>query len=161
MGLSFSVLWVITKLTFLRGGEAGLNQFELAFLLLATKCALTETNNINSKIASKSVEFPISKMVHEKHQGKSIRTGNALLLATPKPHLAFLIEICVCYLKQRMRANKRRLPFPSPGNLPNPGIELRSPALQADSLPSEPPEEPLWSRYGYYYLTVIEEETVA
>ena len=31
------------------------------------------------------------------------------------------------------------LPFPSPGDLPNPGIELRSPALQADSLPSEPP----------------------
>ena len=31
------------------------------------------------------------------------------------------------------------LPFPSPGSLPDPGIELRSPALQADSLPSEPP----------------------
>ena len=31
------------------------------------------------------------------------------------------------------------LPFPSPGDLPNPGIEPRSPALQADSLPSEPP----------------------
>ena len=30
------------------------------------------------------------------------------------------------------------LPFPSPGNLPNRGIKLRSPALQADSLPSEP-----------------------
>ena len=30
-------------------------------------------------------------------------------------------------------------PFPSPGDLPNPGIEPRSPALQADSLPSEPP----------------------
>ena len=29
------------------------------------------------------------------------------------------------------------LPFPSPGDLPNPGIEPRSPALQADSLPSE------------------------
>ena len=25
------------------------------------------------------------------------------------------------------------LPFPSPGNLPDPGMELRSPALQADS----------------------------
>ena len=32
-----------------------------------------------------------------------------------------------------------RLPFPSPGDLPNPGIEPRSPVLQADSLPSEPP----------------------
>ena len=27
------------------------------------------------------------------------------------------------------------LPFPSPGDLPNPGIEPRSPALQADALP--------------------------
>ena len=31
------------------------------------------------------------------------------------------------------------LPFPSQGDLPNPGIELGSPMLQADSLPSEPP----------------------
>ena len=30
------------------------------------------------------------------------------------------------------------LPFPSPGDLPNPGIELRSPTLQVDSLPAEP-----------------------
>ena len=29
-------------------------------------------------------------------------------------------------------------PFPSPGDLPNPGIEPGSPALQADALPSEP-----------------------
>ena len=34
------------------------------------------------------------------------------------------------------------LPFPSPGDLPNPGIEPRSPALQEVSLPSEPPRKP-------------------
>ena len=34
------------------------------------------------------------------------------------------------------------LPFPSPGALPNPGIKSRSPALQADSLPSELPGKP-------------------
>ena len=33
------------------------------------------------------------------------------------------------------------LPFPSPGDLPGPGIKPRSPALQADSLPSEPTKE--------------------
>ena len=33
------------------------------------------------------------------------------------------------------------LPFPSPGDLPDPGIEPRSPALQADALLSEPPEK--------------------
>ena len=32
--------------------------------------------------------------------------------------------------------------IPSPGDLPNPGIKPRSPALQADSLPSEPPGKP-------------------
>ena len=35
------------------------------------------------------------------------------------------------------------LPFPSPGDLPNPGIEPGSPTLQADSLPSESQEKTL------------------
>ena len=34
------------------------------------------------------------------------------------------------------------LPFPSPGDLPKPGIKPGSPTLQADSLPAEPPGKP-------------------
>ena len=34
------------------------------------------------------------------------------------------------------------LPFPSPGDLPDPGIEPGSPVLQTDALPSEPPGKP-------------------
>ena len=34
------------------------------------------------------------------------------------------------------------LPCPPPGDLPNPGIKPRSPALQVDSIPSEPPGKP-------------------
>ena len=34
------------------------------------------------------------------------------------------------------------LPFPSPGDLPDPGIEPRFPALEADALTSEPPGKP-------------------
>ena len=34
------------------------------------------------------------------------------------------------------------LPFPSPGDLPDPGIKPRFPALQADYLLSEPPGKP-------------------
>ena len=41
------------------------------------------------------------------------------------------------------------LPFPSPGDLPNPGIEPRSPAFQADALTSEPPGKPI---LGYSWL---------
>ena len=36
------------------------------------------------------------------------------------------------------------LPFPSSGDLPNPGIKPRSPVLQADSLPTEPPGKPIF-----------------
>ena len=40
------------------------------------------------------------------------------------------------------------LPFPSPGDLLDLGIEPRSPALQADALPSELPRKPtLWATY--------------
>ena len=39
--------------------------------------------------------------------------------------------------------------FPSPGDLPDPGIEPRSPALQADTLLSEPPgKPPPWNRWS-------------
>ena len=38
--------------------------------------------------------------------------------------------------------NTRVGPFPSPGELPNPGMEPRCPALQAGSLPAEPPGKP-------------------
>ena len=39
------------------------------------------------------------------------------------------------------------LPFPSPGDLPDPGIKPRSPALQADALTSAPPGKPLLKWY--------------
>ena len=49
----------------------------------------------------------------------------------------------------------RGLPFPSPGDLLNPGIEPRSPTLQADSLPSEPPGKPSHYFFNIYvFLTV-------
>ena len=47
------------------------------------------------------------------------------------------------------------LPFPSPGDLPDPGIEPGSPTLQADALPSEPLGKPFfhWSVfYLQYYI---------
>ena len=41
-------------------------------------------------------------------------------------------------LWMKLRYGRHGLPFPSPGDLPNPGIEPGSPALQADALTSEP-----------------------
>ena len=48
------------------------------------------------------------------------------------------------------------LPFPSPGYLPDPGIEPRSPTLQADSLSSEPPEHLVTEKYvKFSHLTGV------
>ena len=44
------------------------------------------------------------------------------------------------------------LPMPSPGDLPNPGIESRPPALQVDSLPSELPLPRQQKRREYFVL---------
>ena len=44
-----------------------------------------------------------------------------------------------------------RLPFPSSGGLPDPLIEPRSPTLQADSWPSEPPGKPTM-----YWFVILE-----
>ena len=41
------------------------------------------------------------------------------------------------------------LPFPSPGDLPNPGMEPRSPTLQTDSLPTEPIGRPYIPTHTY------------
>ena len=48
------------------------------------------------------------------------------------------------------------LPFPSPGDLPNPGIEPGSPALQADFLPAELPRKPkIWRHYLNPGLSIL------
>ena len=46
------------------------------------------------------------------------------------------------------------LPFPSSGDLPNPGIEPGSSALQVEALLSEPPGKPYASKVGPYSFMV-------
>ena len=54
---------------------------------------------------------------------------------------------CACQAPLSMRFPRQEywsgLPCPPPGDLPNPGMEPRSLALQVDSLPSELPGKPL------------------
>ena len=47
------------------------------------------------------------------------------------------------------------LPFLSPGDLPDPRIEPGSPALQADSLPSEPPGKPIKIASTYREMSLV------
>ena len=52
-----------------------------------------------------------------------------------------------------------RLSFPSPGDLPYPGIEPRSPALQADALTSEPPGKRNTKECSKYYTIALTSHT--
>ena len=53
--------------------------------------------------------------------------------------VAYQASLCMGFSRQE---NWSGLPFPSPGDLPDPGIEPRFPTLQADALLSDPPGEP-------------------
>ena len=48
------------------------------------------------------------------------------------------------------------LPFPSPGDLPHPGIKFRYPALQIDSLPSGPPGKCIENMYFWKGINIIQ-----
>ena len=63
----------------------------------------------------------------------------------------FYICVCVCI---NINTYWSGLPFPSPGDLPDPGIEPGSPALWADALPSEPPGKPIYI-YIIYIICIL------
>ena len=58
---------------------------------------------------------------------------SCLTLATPQT-IACQVPLSIGFSRQEYWSG---LPFPSPGDFPDPGIEPKSPALQADSLPTE------------------------
>ena len=57
----------------------------------------------------------------------------------PHSHKAYQAPLSMGFSRQEYWSG---LPFPFPGDLPDPGIEPSSPILQADALPSEPPGKP-------------------
>ena len=65
--------------------------------------------------------------------GGGLVAKSCLTLMTPWT-VACQVPLSVGFSRQESWSE---LPFPSPGDLPNPGIEPRSPALQADSIPTE------------------------
>ena len=65
--------------------------------------------------------------------GSGLVTKSCTTLATPWT-VACQALLSIGFPRQEYRS---RLPFPSPGDLPDPGIEPISPALQVDSLPTE------------------------
>ena len=75
------------------------------------------------------------------------------------PHLAFVAKSrpTLCYPRDCSPPDSsvqywKELPFPFPGDLPNPGIEPRSSALWAVSLLTEPPGKPILHSFNFYNI---------
>ena len=66
--------------------------------------------------------------------GGGLVAKSCLTLGNPMSYTACQAPLSMEFSRQEYWSG---LPFPSPGDLPNLGIELRSPALQADSLPTK------------------------
>ena len=85
---------------------------------------------------------------------RSVHKWNTMCLVTQscltlQPHGLQLTRL-LCPWGFSRQEQWHRLPCPPPGDLPNPGIKPRSPALQADSLLTDPPGKPTIE----YYLSI-------
>ena len=84
----------------------------------------------DSLLSSWVVEFSVT--------GGGLVAKSCLTLATPWA-VAFQARLSIGFSRQEYQSG---LPFPSLGDLSDPGIEPRSSTLQADALPPEPPGKP-------------------
>ena len=96
-------------------------------------------------IIDRNIKAKIIKLLEE-HFSKPIVITNFLVKSLSHVRL-FVTPWTVAYQAPQSMGFSRQecwsgLPFPSPGELPDPGTEPRSPTLQADALPSEPPGKP-------------------
>ena len=94
-------------------------------------------NHNNKKLKSKMpVNDGMDKLLYVSYNiggGGGLVSKSCLTLETPWT-AACQTPLSMGFSRQEYWSE---LPFPSPGNLPYPGIKPRSPALQADSLPTE------------------------
>ena len=81
---------------------------------------------------------------HSKDEVKSLSCVR--FFATPRT-VAYQAPLSMRFSRQEYYSE---LPFPSPGNLPEPGIEPWSPELEADALTSEPPRLMLKLKFQYF-----------
>ena len=103
----------------------------------------------NSSVYVTLFDSILPKVERKKDRKKVKLLSCVQLLATPWT-VAYQVLPSMGFFRQEYWSG---LPFPSPGDLPTPGIKPGSPALQADSLLSEPPGKPQKDNHFYCSVT--------
>ena len=98
----------------------------------------TQLSDFTYVLTSSHLYMTTGKTIDFHTLNESISYSDMWLFATTWT-VAHQAPLSIAFPRQKYWSG---LPFPSPGNLPSPGTEPRCPALQADSLWSEPPGKP-------------------
>ena len=86
----------------------------------------------------KNLALSLDSRERERERSRSKSISRVRLFVTPWT-VAYQTPLSMRFSRQEYWSG---LPFPSPGDLPNPGIKPGSPALESDALTSEPPGKP-------------------
>ena len=86
----------------------------------------------------KNLALSLDSRERERERSRSKSISRVRLFVTPWT-VAYQAPLSMRFSRQEYWSG---LPFPSPGDLPNPGIKPGSPALESDALTSEPPGKP-------------------
>ena len=101
---------------------------------------LTEADNIKNRW-QEYIEELYKRYPHntDNHKEEEVKSHNCVQLFAIPWTVAYKAPLSMEFSRQEYWSGFK---FPSPGDIPDPRIEPRSPALQADVLPSEPPGNP-------------------
>ena len=117
------------------------NSLAVQWLGLCTSAALG-LSSISESLTGELRSFKLHRVAQKKGGGGVlpqcvlIAQSCLILVISCALTIAYPAPLSMGFSRQEYWSGQ---PFPSPGYLPNPGIDPRSPALQADSLLSEPP----------------------
>ena len=109
--------------------------------LRSSLCVAAGTSLIKHRLGyiSLLLKAPGFPSLLEDKEGKKVNSLSCVrFFATPWT-VAYQAPLSMGFSRQEYWSG---MPFPSPGGLPDPGIEPRSPELEADTLTSEPPGKP-------------------
>ena len=131
---------IIYKLFLLKPVIYGMEKLLLQFLQvkLSLNTQFKKPSSINSYLR---IQFfsQISLSANTHCHFLSVSESRSVVSDSLRPHGLYVAPQAHLSMEFSRQAYWRRLPCPSPGDLPNPGFEPRSPTLQADFLSTEPP----------------------
>ena len=126
-------------------GSMSRRRSELVILLFLKQFWLTSIISLITLVKLCSRPYTVCVCVHTRVHTLS----HSVVSESLWPHGLYVAHQAPLSLGFPRQEYWRGLPFPSPGDLPDPEVEPTCPASQADSLPSEPPRKRSYTVYAY------------